>query len=125
MKIKIALIPSEHISKARDLSLKLQNAMEAGEMDAVDRFTEELILLADSEYSLSMLEECWHQLIEKVRFSDGDFKSDYIMTKPQLETVVAADVTESFSDVAGVVERALKNDSVVLQLPFEEEGINV
>lgn len=125
MKIKIALIPSEYISKARDLSLKLQNAMEAGEMDAVDRFTEELILLADSEYSLSMLEECWHQLIEKVRFSDGDFKSDYIMTKPQLETVVAADVTESFSDVAGVVERALKNDSVVLQLPFEEEGINV
>ena len=57
MKIKIALIPSEHTSKAQDLSSKLQNAMEAGEMSAVDQLTEELISLTDSEYSLSLPEE--------------------------------------------------------------------
>ena len=125
MKIKIALIPSEHISKAQDLSSKLQNAMEAGEMSAVDQLTEELISLTDSEYSLSLSEEYWHQLIEKVRTSDDDFKSDYIMAKPQLETVIAADVTESFADVTGVVEQALKTDGVVLQLPFEEEDTDV
>ena len=125
MKIKIALIPSEHTSKAQDLSTKLQNAMEAGEMSAVDQLTEELILLTESEYSLSLSEEYWHQLIEKVRSSDDDFKSDYIMAKPQLETIIAAGVAEAFADVSGVVEQALETDGVVLQLPFEEEDTDV
>ncbi|ELI9035112.1 hypothetical protein [Morganella morganii] len=125
MKIKIALIPSEQTSKAQDLSSKLQNAMEAGEMSAVDQLTEELTSLTDSEYSLSLSEEYWHQLIEKVRSSDNNFKSDYIMAKPQLEAIIAAGVTESFADVSWVIEHALKADGVVLQLPFEEEDADV
>ena len=125
MKIKIALIPSEYTSKAQYLSTKLQNAMEAGEMSAVDQLTEEMISLTESEYSLSLSEEYWHQIIEKVRASDDDFKSDYIMTKPQLETIIAACVAESFADVSGVIEQALKADGVVLQLPFEEEDADV
>ena len=125
MKIKIALIPNEHTSKAQDLSSKLQNAMEAGEMSAADQLTEELISLTDSKYSLSLSEEYWHQLIEKVRSSDDDFESDYIMAKPQLETIIATGVAESFADVSGVIEQALKADCVVLQLPFEEEDSDV
>jgi len=125
MKIKIALIPSEHTSKAQDISSKLQNAMEAGEMSAVDQLTEELISLTDSEQSLSLSEEYWHQLIEKVRSFDDDFKSDYIMAKPQLEKIIAAGVAEAFADVSGVVELALKADGTVLQLPFEEEDADV
>ena len=125
MRIKIALIPSEHTSKAQDLSTKLQNAMEAGEMSAVDQLSEELILLTESEYSLSLLEEYWHRLIEKVRASDDDFKSDYIMAKPQLEKIIAAGVAESFADVSGVIEQVLKADGIVLQLPFEEEDADV
>ena len=125
MKIKIALIPSEHTSKAQDLSNRLQNAMEAGEMSSVDQLTEELISVTDSEYSLSLSEEDWHQLIENVRSYDDDFKSDYIMVKPQLETIIAAGVAESFGDVSYVVEQALKADGVVLQLPFEEEDADV
>ncbi len=125
MKIKIALIPSEHNSKTQTLSSKLQNAMEAGEMSVVDQLTEELILLTESEYSLSLSEEYWHQLIEKVRATNDDFKSDYIMAKPQLETIIAAGVAEAFADVSGVVEQALETDGVVLQLPFEEEDADV
>ncbi len=125
MKIKIALISSEYASKAQDLSTKLQNAMEAGEMSTVDQLTEELISLAEQEYSLSLTEEYWQQLIKKVRASDDNFKSDYIIAKPQLETIIAASVAESFSDVLGVVEQALKIDGVILQLPFEEEDIDV
>lgn len=125
MKIKIAMIPSEHTSKAQALSFKLQNAMEAGEMSAVDQLTEELTSLTESDYSLSLSEEYWHQLIEKVRSSDDDFRSDYIMAKPQLETIIAAGVAESFADVSGVIEQALKADGVVLQLPFEEEDADV
>ncbi|GAD89530.1 MULTISPECIES: hypothetical protein [Vibrio] len=125
MKIKIALIPSERTSKAQDLSSKLQNAMESGEMSAVDKLTEELFSLTDSEYSLSLPEEYWHQLIEKVRCSDDDFKSDYIMSKLQLETIIVAGVAESFADVLGVIEQALKADGIVLQLPFEEENTYV
>ena len=125
MKIKIALIPSEHTSKAQDLSSKLQSAMEAGEMSAVDQLTEELISLTDSEQSLSLSEEYWHQLIEKVRSFDDDFKSDYIIAKPQLEKIIAAGVAEAFADVSGVVELALKADGTVLQLPFEGEDADV
>ncbi|MPW36549.1 hypothetical protein GCU72_08765 [Vibrio sp. B1Z05] len=125
LKIKIALIPSERTSKAQDLSSKLQNAMESGEMSAVDKLTEELFSLTDSEYSLSLPEEYWHQLIEKVRCSDDDFKSDYIMSKLQLETIIVAGVAESFADVLGVIEQALKADGIVLQLPFEEENTYV
>lgn len=125
MKIKIALIPSEDTSKAQTLSIKLQNAMEAGEMSAVDLITEELISLTDREHSLSLSEEYWHQLIEKVRSFDDDFKSDYIMIEPQLETIIAAGVAESFADISGVVEQALNTDGVVLQLPFEEEDADV
>jgi len=125
MKIKIALIPSEHTSKAQDLSAKLHNAMEAGEMGAVDQFTEELISLTNSDYSLSLTEEHWHQLIEKVRSSDDDFKSDYIMAKQQLKTIIAAGVAESFANVSGVVEQALKTEGVILQLPYEEEDTDV
>ncbi len=125
MKIKIALIPSEHTSKAQGLSSKLQNAMERGEMSAVDQLTEELVSLTDSKYSLSLPEEYWHRLIEKVRNSDNDFKSDYIMAKPQLEKIITAGVAEAFADVSVVIEQALKADGVVLQLPFEEEDADV
>ena len=125
MKIKIALIPSEHTSKAQDHSTKLQNAMEAGEMSAVDQLTKELISLTVSEYSLSLSEEYWHQLIAKVRASDDYFKSDYILTKSQLDMISAADVAESFADVSVVIEQALKVGAVVLQLPFEEEDTDV
>lgn len=125
MKIKIALIPSEHTSKAQDLSVKLQSAMEAGEMSAVDQLTEELMSLTDREYSLSLSEEYWHQLIEKVRSFDDDFKSDYLMTKSQFDTIITAGVAESFADVVSVIVQALKTDGVVLQLPFEEEDADV
>lgn len=125
MKIKIALIPRELTSKAQVLSSKLQNAMEEGEMSAVDQLTEELISLSEREHSLSLTEEYWHQLIEKVRASNNDFKSTYIMAKWQLEMIVAVGVAEAFSDVSSVVELALKADGVVLQLPFEEGGTDV
>ena len=65
-----------------------------------------------------------NRLVKSVKVNDN-FKSDYIMAKPQLETIIAASVAESFSDVLGVVEQALKIDGVILQLPFEEEDIDV
>ena len=125
MKIKIALISSEHSSKAQELSVKLHKAMEAGEMDTVDFLTFELISLTDPEYSLSLIEEYWHQLLEKIRSFDGDFKSDFIMDKPQLKIIIAADVADSFADVSAIVMQALKTDGVLLQLPFEEENTDV
>jgi hypothetical protein len=125
MKIKIALIPSEHISKAESLTRKLMTAMEAGEMSVVDETTEALLSLTDKDYSPSLSEEYWHRLIEKVRSFDEDFKSEYLMAKPQLETIITAGVAESFTDVVSVIEQALKTDGIVLQLPFEEEDVDV
>ena len=125
MKIKIALIPSEHIVEVQELSSKLQVAMESGEMRAVDQTTEKLLSFASNAYSLTMLEESWHQLIAQVRTVDGNFKSDYIITKPQLEIIIASRLGDSFVDVVNVVEHALRVDGVDLQLPYEEEKESV
>ncbi|RCW90408.1 hypothetical protein [Marinomonas foliarum] len=125
MKIKIALMPIEHISQAQALSIKLEDALEKGAMSTVDEVTEVLISLSDSKHSLSLPEDYWHKFIKKVRAYDDHFMSDYIMDKPQLEVIIAADVVESFTDVSGVVEHALKIDGVVLQLPFEEGSADV
>ena len=125
MKIKIALIPSEHIVEVQELSSKLQVAMESGEMRAVGQATEKLLSFASNAYSLTMLEESWHQLIAQVRTVDGNFKSDYIITKPQLEIIIASRLGDSFVDVVNVVEHALRVDGVVLQLPYEEEKESV
>lgn len=125
MKIKIALVPSEHINKAQDLSIKLQSAMETGEMSVVDQITGALLSLTDKDYSLSLSLEFWHRLIEVVRYFDGDFKSNYLITKPQLDTLISAGVAESFADVLSIIEQALKTDGVVLQLPFEEDNADV
>lgn len=125
MKIKFALIPNEYASKAQEFSDKLQIAMDSGDMSAVDQLTEELMLLTDNEYSLSLTEKDWHQFIEKIRCFDGEFKSDYIIGKPQLETIVAASVAEPFANALSVVEQALKTGGVILQLPFEGEDTDV
>ena len=122
MKIKFALVPSEHIIEVQGLSGKLQNAMEAGEMSLVDKTTEKLFSLADKDHSLSLSEEYWHRLIEKVRNFNKNFKSDYILSKPQLEMIIAANTTGSFTDIVKIVEFALRNDCVLLQLPYEEGG---
>lgn len=125
MKIKIAIIPSEHASKAQEFSVKLQNAMEAGEMRIVDQTTKKLLSLTDEGRSLSVSEVYWNQLIEQVRSFDENFKSDYIMVNLQLEKIIEADVTESFREIVSLVEHALQNGCDVLQLPYEEEGHNV
>lgn len=119
MKIKFALISKDNISDAQELSIKLQGALEAGEMRAVDQTTKELLLLTDKNPSLSVSEQYWHQLIEKVRGFDENFKTDFLITEPQLKMIIAADVTESFADVVSIVNQALKTDGFILQIPFE------
>lgn len=121
MKIKFALIASEHIDKAQDLSAKLQNAVEVGEFNRVEQITRELISLVHTVDSLNLSEEYWRQLLEKIRSFDASFKSNYIIAKSQLE-VIAAGIADSFKDVFFIVEQALKSNSIVLQLPFEEEN---
>lgn len=125
MKIKIALIQSEHIAEVQELSAKLQEAMEAGEMKAVDQATEKLLSFTDNDYSLSVSEESWHQLIAQVRNIDENFKSEYVIAKQQLEMIIAAELAEPFAGIVNVVEQALKIESIVLQLPYEEEDEDV
>lgn len=119
MKIKFALISKDNISDAQELSIKLQGALEAGEMRAVDQTTKELLLLTDKNPSLSFSEQYWHQLIEEVRSFNENFKTDFLITEPQLKMIIAADVTESFADVVSIVNQALKTDGFILQIPFE------
>ena len=125
MNIKIALISAAHANRAESLSTELQSAVEAGEMESVDRLTEELLLLIDRAYSSSLSEESWQQMMEKIRTLDDGFKSDYLLTKLHLETMVAAGIEQAFVDVVAIVKKALTTDGVVLQLPYEENDDDV
>lgn len=124
MKIKIALIRSEHITEAHELSKKLQEVMEAGDMRVVDQTTEKLLLLIDRDHSLSISNELWHQLIAQIRNTDENYKSNYIITKPQLEMIIAIGLNEPYVDIVNIIKQALKTESAVLQLPYEEEVEN-
>lgn len=121
MKIKIALIRSEHITEAHELSEKLQEVMEAGDMRAVDQTTERLLSLADKDRSLSISDELWHQLISQIRNADENYKSNYVLTKQQLEMIIAIGLHEPYIDIDNIIKQALKTESAVLQLPYEEE----
>jgi hypothetical protein len=121
MKIKIALIRSEHITEALELSKKLQEVMEAGDMRVVDQTTEKLLSLADKGRSLSISDELWHQLISQIRNTDENYKSDYIITKLQLEVIITIGLNEPYIDIVNIIKQALKTESAVLQLPYEEE----
>ena len=125
MNIKIALISAAHANRAESLSAELQSAVEAGEMESVDRLTEELLLLIDRAYSSSLSEESWQQMMEKIRTLDDGFKSDYLLTKLHLETMVAAGIEQAFVDVVAIVKKALTTDGIVLQLPYEENDDDV
>jgi hypothetical protein len=125
MKIMIALIRSEHIAEVHELSAKLQEAMETGEVRFVDQATEKLLSLSDKDHSVSISEEFWHQLILSIRNIDKSFKSDYVITKPQLEMIVSAGLGKPYTGIVNVMKQALELESNVLQLPYEEENVNV
>ena len=125
MKIKIALIPSDYIAEVQELSAKLQRAVEAGEMRVVDQETEKLLSFTNKDCSLSVSEESWYQMIAQLRNINKNFKSDYVIKKPQLEVIIAARLAESFVDIVNIAGQALKTESILLQIPYEEENEDV
>lgn len=125
MKIKIALIPSVYAAKAQELSVKLQNAMDSGDMYTVDQISVELLSLVDKDHSLDMSEENWYSLIKTIRGVYEDFKSECLMTPQQLKSLKELCLTKSFQTVGVIFDQALRTDSCVLQLPFESGGDHV
>ena len=125
MKIKIALIPNEHTIKSQELCTKLQIAMNTGMMNIVDQTTKELFLLIDGEFSTALLEEQWLEMMGSIRLVEEDFRSDYLLNKEQIKTIITADLCEPFELVLTIANQALTTDCQMLQLPFEDEDHNV
>lgn len=125
MKIKVALIRSEHFTEAYELTEILQRAMNVGDMYAVDQTTEKLLFLVDKEYSVLITNLLWHQLISSIRNIFVDFKSDYLIEQSQLEIIMSAGLGAKYKNVIEVMEMALELKGIVLQLPYEEENLNV
>jgi hypothetical protein len=121
MIIRIALIRREHISEAHELANMLQKVMEAGQMRDVDQTTRKLLALTNKKHSISISEESWHKLISSVRHINADFKSDYLIEKKQIQIILSANLGALYNDVVDVMKEALELESVVLQLPLEEE----
>lgn len=124
MNVNIALIPSDLLSEAHRLASTLQTAVEGGDMRVVDTTTDALLALAGDGCHLSLSEAAWHQLIEHVRHTVGDFHSDYLLAKPQLEMMLTAGMAD-FVGVAEIIRQALATESVLLQLPAEEDESDV
>lgn len=122
MIIKMAMISYEHASEAHELSVKLKGAVEAGNMQIVDASAQKLLALTDNEYFVLLSEEAWHQLLTSLRVIDRDFVSNYLIGRSQLETIVSAKLAAVHDGVIELVQKALELDSIVLQLPCEEEG---
>jgi hypothetical protein len=121
MIVKIAMVSCEHASEAKELSAKLKGAVEVGNMQIVDESARKLSALTDKKYSVLLSEESWRQLLTSVRESDKDFEANYLIDRSQLETIASAKLTAEYDDVIEIVQKALKIESIVLQLPCEEE----
>jgi hypothetical protein len=121
MRIKIALVENKHVDEAQELSVELQEAMEAGEMRVVDKTTERLLSFADEMYAADLSEESWRIFLEKIRMSDEYFQAEYILKATQIEQVLTCNLIEIFPQIIAIAEYALKTGGVVLQLPYEDE----
>lgn len=121
MKINISLIRSEYVAEALRLSRLLTVAVEAGEMQSVDRTAEHLLSLTDNGHSVKISEELWHRFISSVRNIDNRFTSNFLIEKSQLETIVSAGLRGMFDDIVKLANKALELESVLLQISYEED----
>ena len=108
MKIRLTKIPADKIVDIQGLADALRKASNAGDMDAVDKTTAELISLTSEMNSTEISEEQWKQWVTTTRANKPDFQSDYL---------IAGDMCKQF-----FIEDL--SNSIVLQLPIEEQEGN-
>ena len=105
MKIRLTEIPADKIVDIQGLVDALREASNAGDMDAVDKTTAELISLTSEMNSTEISEKQWKQWLATTRANNPDFQSDYL---------IARDMCKQF-----FLEEL--SDSMVLHLPIEEQ----
>ncbi|GIW92904.1 MAG: hypothetical protein KatS3mg110_0945 [Pirellulaceae bacterium] len=110
MKIRLAIIPPEYLPVVLRLTEDLRNAVNKGDMDAVDALTEKLLAVTATARSTDISEQEWRRFLSEVRARNEVFESNYV--------VAAQECVPFFPHAAA--------GTMVLQFPFNEgEGSNV
>jgi hypothetical protein len=105
MKIRLTEIPADKIVNIQGLVDALREASNAGDMDAVDKTTAELISLTSKMNSTEVSGEQWKQWVATTRANNPDFQSDYL---------IPIDMCKQFFSEES-------SGSMVLHLPIEEQ----
>lgn len=106
MKIRLAVIPVQDLTRARAIVDALRSAVNAGDMDKVDAATGELTALTHGYSAIDLSEDEWREFLLETRGKNPAFSSDYLLP----------------GQVCSAFFPNMKTETVVLQLPIDEEG---
>ncbi len=108
MKIRLAVIPPDDLADVIRLTGHLRNAVNAGDMDAVEATTEELLAVTAKTRSVDISGAEWRSFLTEVRANNAAFQSDYVVPGRLCSRFFPGETT----------------DAMILQLPFAEREID-
>lgn len=110
MKIRFALIPLVELARIQPLVDALRTAVNAGDMDGIDKSTAELATLTAGAQAAELSEEEWRRFLGEIRGKNPAFQSDYLLPSEVCSSLFAKAVP----------------GAMVLQLPLDDkEGDDV
>jgi hypothetical protein len=113
MKVRFAIISPDTLAQVRTEIERLQQAVNAGDMDGVDAATAQLLELTAHCQSIDLSEEDWRAFLTRVRSMNPEFKSNYLLP----------------GEVCASIFPSITADDSVLELPIDgdtaEEEIDV
>jgi len=105
MKIRFVVIPPDEQKSVEAHVTELRNAVDNGNMDAMDLATDALLNITSGMQRYEITEDEWHSFLSKIREANPAYKSDYLLPG---EVCV-----NYFPDI--------EPDWMVLQFPIDEE----
>ena len=105
MKVRLALIPPDDLSSISDMVEQLRKAVDKGDMDALDKSTDELIASTDAMMTHDLDVEEWRDILAEYRLRKGRSGTDYLVSGEMYPEFFPG----SSADIA------------VLQIPYDEQ----
>ena len=118
MSILIAVVENKQ-AEAKNLADLLAQAIDNGDIAETDRYTKDLLLLANQESSLELPIAAWQQFIEIVRKIKPGFISSYLLDKEDIDIIMAAKLPDNCISIKALAEIAKSKNARLLQLPID------
>jgi len=105
MRIRLTEIPLDDLARVRPLADALRDAVNAGDMDAMDAATEKLVAVTAARRSIDLSEEEWRRFLTGIRVKNPAFQSDYLLP----------------GEVCSPLFPNVTPETMVLQFPIDEK----